>query len=167
MSVRRRKWKDRKAGQEKVVWIVDIDFEHPDGRRTRVRKTSPVQTRKGAEEYERQVRAELLAGTYERTEEVKNEEELPTFGSAGRTSTLRSGASSSGAASGRASRRRRRTGRRARSRSASPVSHWRHGGRPRRGEVPTPPQVFGGAFEIPRGPATLLSIVPHKVAPAW
>jgi Arm DNA-binding domain len=43
-------------------WVVDVDFQHPDGSRERVRKTSPVQTFRGAEQYERQVREEILNG---------------------------------------------------------------------------------------------------------
>jgi integrase len=41
--------------------MVDIVFEHADGREHRVRKVSPVQTRRGAEEFERQLRTALLA----------------------------------------------------------------------------------------------------------
>jgi integrase len=44
--------------------MIDIDYEHPDGRRERVRKTSPVQTQRGAERYERDLRSALLDGTY-------------------------------------------------------------------------------------------------------
>ena len=39
---------------------MDVVFEHADGRVQRVRKVAPVQTRRGAEEYERQLRAEML-----------------------------------------------------------------------------------------------------------
>jgi len=51
----------RKRGDK---WIVDIDYEYPDGRRERVRKVSPVQTRRGAEAYERELRQALLSGTF-------------------------------------------------------------------------------------------------------
>src|SRR5688572_6130233 len=54
--------RDPETGAEREFWFVDVVFEHPDGRRTRVRKVSPVQTRRGAEEYERQLRATLLSG---------------------------------------------------------------------------------------------------------
>lgn len=47
--------KDRKKG-----WMVDFVFQHVDGRTERVRKRSPVQTRRGAEDYERQLRQERL-----------------------------------------------------------------------------------------------------------
>ena len=47
-------------------WSIDIDdFHHPDGRKEpRIRKTSPVNTKPGAERYERQVRQALQDGTY-------------------------------------------------------------------------------------------------------
>lgn len=43
-------------------WAVDVTLEHPDGRVERVRKTAPVQTKRAAEQYEREVREALLAG---------------------------------------------------------------------------------------------------------
>jgi integrase len=54
---------------------VDVRWTHPDGRKERVRLRSPIQTRRGAEEYERQVRSELLAGTF-----GKEVTEAPTLG---------------------------------------------------------------------------------------
>ena len=60
MSVRRATRRDPTTGAAREYWIVDAVFERADGRRERVRKVPPVQTRRGAEEYERQVRAELL-----------------------------------------------------------------------------------------------------------
>ncbi len=50
----------RKRGNK---WIVDIDFEHPDGSRERIRKVSPVQTKRGAEQFERELRQALLSGS--------------------------------------------------------------------------------------------------------
>jgi integrase len=41
-------------------WFVDFRFNHADGRTERVRKCSAVQTRAGAQEYERQLRAAML-----------------------------------------------------------------------------------------------------------
>jgi len=52
--------------------MVDIVFEHADGREERVRKVSPVQTKRGAEEYERQLRAALL-------NPIAPRKEVPTF----------------------------------------------------------------------------------------
>ncbi len=55
MAVRRRSDRDDQ-------WIVDFRFRHPDGRVQRVREVSPVNTRRGAEEYERKLRQALLEG---------------------------------------------------------------------------------------------------------
>lgn len=64
MSVRQRTYRDPDTGSASEVWVVDIDFQHADGRRERVRKVSPVKTRRGAEQYERDLRQALLNGTY-------------------------------------------------------------------------------------------------------
>jgi integrase len=74
MSVRRRKWTDPATGMVREAWIVDVMFQHPDGRKERVRKVSPVQTKRGAEQYERELRQTLLDGTHGRKEE---EEKTP------------------------------------------------------------------------------------------
>ncbi|QSQ11911.1 tyrosine-type recombinase/integrase [Myxococcus landrumensis] len=63
MSVRLRKWKT-KENKVQEAWWVDVKYQHPDGRVERIRKASPVNTRRGAEEYERQVRHALLTGSY-------------------------------------------------------------------------------------------------------
>ncbi len=68
MSVRRRQWRDPATGVTNEVWMVDVDYQHPDGRRQRIRKVSPVQTRRGAEQYERELRDSLLEGTFGRKE---------------------------------------------------------------------------------------------------
>ncbi len=73
MSVRLRKWKDG-SGRTKEAWWVDVKFTHSDGRVERVRKKSPVNTRRGAEQYERQLREALLSGSFGK--EVKT---VPTF----------------------------------------------------------------------------------------
>jgi len=52
-------------------WFVDFVYAHPNGQKERVRRKSAVQTRRGAEEYERQLRASLLDGTYGKKEEVQ------------------------------------------------------------------------------------------------
>jgi integrase len=77
MSVRLRKWKDLE-GREQEAWHVDVVFEHPDGRVERVRKASPVNTRRGAENYERELRNALLSGVFgkEPTREVPTLEEF-------------------------------------------------------------------------------------------
>lgn len=63
MSVRLRKWTGT-DGKPREAWSVDVLFEHPDGRSERVRKASPVNTRRGAEQYERDLRQALLTGAY-------------------------------------------------------------------------------------------------------
>jgi len=63
MSVRLRRWKD-KAGKVREAWVVDVKFQHASGAFQRVQKASPVSTRRGAEQYERQVRDQLLRGTF-------------------------------------------------------------------------------------------------------
>lgn len=45
-------------------WMVDIVYTHTNGQEVRVRRVSPVQTRRGAESYERKLRQALEAGTY-------------------------------------------------------------------------------------------------------
>lgn len=53
MSVRRRKDRDNQ-------WYVDFVFHHATGRKERVKLLSPVNTKVGAQEYERQLRDRLL-----------------------------------------------------------------------------------------------------------
>jgi integrase len=72
MSVRRITRRDPKKGAAREFWMVDVVFEHVDGRVDRVRKVSPVQTKRGAEEYERRIRAELLSP-------LPKQKEVPTF----------------------------------------------------------------------------------------
>jgi len=55
----------RKRGQK---WMVDIVYQFPDGRVERIRKVSPVQTRRGAEAYERELRQTLLSNNLEEKE---------------------------------------------------------------------------------------------------
>lgn len=66
MSVRLRKWTDA-SGQVQEAWKVDVVFRHADGSRQRVERASPVNTRRGAEQYERNLRQSLLEGTFGRT----------------------------------------------------------------------------------------------------
>lgn len=54
--------------------MVDIAYRNPRGGEQRVRQMSPIQTRRGAEEYERQIRAALLSGSF-----GKKEKEVPTL----------------------------------------------------------------------------------------
>ncbi|MCX4239497.1 tyrosine-type recombinase/integrase [Paraliomyxa miuraensis] len=57
-------------------WMIDVKIRMPDGSLTRIRKVSPVPTKRGAEQLEREVRGALAAGTYGSKED---EEEVPTF----------------------------------------------------------------------------------------
>ncbi|RYZ37866.1 MAG: site-specific integrase [Myxococcaceae bacterium] len=75
MSVRLRKWKDKNEKLQEA-WTVDVKLQHPDGRVERIRKASPVNTRRGAEQYERELRQSLLAGTFGKAHEP--EEGIPT-----------------------------------------------------------------------------------------
>jgi len=80
MSVRRRSYKDPETGKVTESWMVDIKFQHPDGRVERVRKISPVNTRRGAEHYEREVRHRLLQGqSIQTSKEVEPSRRIPTF----------------------------------------------------------------------------------------
>ncbi|MCC7383936.1 MAG: site-specific integrase [Deltaproteobacteria bacterium] len=51
-------------------WYVDFPFRHADGAEERVRRRSPVQTRRGAEDYERQLRQQMLNPVVKRCEVV-------------------------------------------------------------------------------------------------
>jgi integrase len=70
MSVRREKRRDPATGAERNMWIVDVDFRHPNGERERVRRVA--QTKRDAHELERQLRAELRHPT-------PKKKEVPTF----------------------------------------------------------------------------------------
>ena len=56
------------------TWWVDFTYKHADGRRERIRRQSPVNTKAGAENYERQLRARMMdAGTLRDTSMTLNE----------------------------------------------------------------------------------------------
>ena len=68
-----------KTGVTRKYWMVDVNFEHPDGPPERVRKVSPVQSRRGAEQYERSIRNALVDGIYgQQTKEVPTLEQFST-----------------------------------------------------------------------------------------
>lgn len=73
MSVRKRQWRDPKTGQMHEAYIIDVVVTGRDGQRQRIREVSPLQTRRGAEQYERDRREEVYAGGRER-------KEVPRFG---------------------------------------------------------------------------------------
>lgn len=74
MSVRQQK--RREGGEEKLFWIVDIEYRHPDGRTQRIRRVPRVQTKRAAEQLEREILAKLAAGTFGKTEPKA---EVPTL----------------------------------------------------------------------------------------
>ena len=76
MSVRLRKWRSRKTGEARSCWEVHVVVRALDGREQVVRRKSPVQTRRGAEQYERQLRQALLDGSYDQKEVTT---EIPTL----------------------------------------------------------------------------------------
>ena len=76
MSVKLRQWTN-KDGEQRKAYDVDVQFQHPDGRIERVRKTSPVSSRRGAEQYEHQIRQALLDGSYGKGAVTK--QEVPTL----------------------------------------------------------------------------------------
>lgn len=47
-------------------WMIDIVYTNPQGKETRVRRVSPVQTRRGAQAFERKLRQALEDGTYQK-----------------------------------------------------------------------------------------------------
>jgi len=53
-------------------WYADFRFQHADGTVERIRKRSPIQSKAGAEEFERQLRTAMLAPTY-------TTKEVPSF----------------------------------------------------------------------------------------
>jgi integrase len=60
MGVRLEKY--RKGGVSLERYRVDFMFEHPSGKLERVRKVSPVNTKRGAERYEHELREAMLSG---------------------------------------------------------------------------------------------------------
>jgi integrase len=80
MSVRRVKRRDPNTGATREFLLVDVVFEHANGQVQRLRKVAPVQTKRGAEEYERQLRAELLCPSPKKSKEVPTLQEFaPRF----------------------------------------------------------------------------------------
>jgi integrase len=69
MTVRQRKWKN-KDGTASSCWMVDITYDHPNGKVERIRKTAPGTTKREAEAYERQIISSLINGTYSTHKEV-------------------------------------------------------------------------------------------------
>ena len=82
MSVRQQRRRDPKTGKETKFWIVDLTVQIPGGSIARFREVPKIQTRRGAEQYERQRLAELLAGRQQPKEvpaPVEKREVVPTI----------------------------------------------------------------------------------------
>jgi hypothetical protein len=84
MSVRKRKWRDSK-GRVHHKWMIHIEHKHPDGKIEAIRKVSPVNTMRGAEQYERELREQLFSGAPSKEETASP----PTTGEAPGQTTLR------------------------------------------------------------------------------
>jgi integrase len=73
MSVRQQRRRDPTTGKETMFWTTDFTVPLLGGERKRFREVPKVQTRRGAETYERQRIAEVLSG---RTKEDRQEEQM-------------------------------------------------------------------------------------------
>jgi len=78
MSVRLRKWTN-KEGKVEERWMVDVKLKLPGRAVQRVRDFSPLNTRRGAEQYERLIRQALLDGTFGREDQTENKPPVPTL----------------------------------------------------------------------------------------
>lgn len=63
MSVRKRRWTNAK-GQVRETWMIHVEHRLPTGKRKVVRKVALRQSRRGAEQEEREIRQALLDHTY-------------------------------------------------------------------------------------------------------
>lgn len=72
MSVRERKWKDPKTGEERTAWMFDIEFIHSDGRVQRVRQ-SGFSSSGEAEKAEAKARLRLEDGIAVKTKRTLKE----------------------------------------------------------------------------------------------
>ena len=63
MSVRKRRWRD-KQGRQHTRWMIHVEYTAPDGSKQTIRKVSPVQSKRGAEAFEREVRKQLFEGAW-------------------------------------------------------------------------------------------------------
>ena len=69
MTVRKES-RGRKDGSVEDTWFIDVKFKRANARSVRIRRRSPVQSRRGAEAFERQIREELLKNDGKLEEEV-------------------------------------------------------------------------------------------------
>lgn len=68
----------REQRASKSVWVIDVLYRHPDGKRERVRRILPSGTKRHAEEYERKLRDSIAEGKH-RSEEKDPPKEVPTL----------------------------------------------------------------------------------------
>jgi integrase len=73
------KRRDPKTGAVRAVWMIDIVYEHPNGTEERVRKVSPIQTKRGAEQYERETREAIANGTRVFEQKEEPADDMPTL----------------------------------------------------------------------------------------
>lgn len=78
MAPIQRSWTN-KEGKTQTAWRVMFTFKRPDGTTVRVRETSPVNTKQGAVEYERQRRAALLQAPNQPKPSPKFKDFVPAF----------------------------------------------------------------------------------------
>lgn len=79
MSVRRRKWRDPKTGSVRERWMIDVVVVLDDGTEKRVREVAPIQNKRAAEKYEREVRLKLETGSAVRKEVHREPAAVPKF----------------------------------------------------------------------------------------
>ncbi len=80
MSVRHEKRRDPSTGTVRLFWMVDVKVRMATGRPIRVRRVSPVQTKRGGEAFERQLREKILNGAIGADgKDVAEQNEVPTL----------------------------------------------------------------------------------------
>src|SRR5687767_2036256 len=79
MSVWQRKWKNGN-GEMLDAWYVYVKQRVPGQGVVRVREVSPINTKRGAEQYEHRVRQAILDGSYSKQKlEAQEEQQALTF----------------------------------------------------------------------------------------
>ncbi|EDM76675.1 Phage integrase [Plesiocystis pacifica SIR-1] len=78
MSVYKKRWTG-KDGRVRTKWMVHIKHTGPDGKRKEIRRVSPVNTRRGAEAFERELRDKLLPGARGKDKRTQHIRSAPTL----------------------------------------------------------------------------------------
>jgi len=73
MPLRARTWTG-KDGKTRTVWMIDVTYVYPDGKRERVRQRAVATSQRAAEAEEQQIVAALVAGTFKRRDAARQEE---------------------------------------------------------------------------------------------